>query len=208
MRHGTGQWDLDGLSRPSSPKVRRSTQLKPVVPVISLVALLLALAACAAVRARENWGPFRGQLVDVETGQPIAGAAILVVWWEAILSPTGHPTEEFYEARESVTDAEGRFEVPRLSVPFWKLGIQAGQVSYFAPGYAPHAELVTPPDGQPFVDPTVVQMRRLTTREERVEYQGRFPPSIPFEKMPNLLRALNEERRRLGFGPFGVEKQK
>lgn len=175
-------------------------QLKPVVPVISLVALLLVLAACAAVQARENWGPFRGQLVDVETGQPIAGAAILVVWWEAIFSPTGHPTEQFYEARETVTDAEGRFEVPRLSVSFWKLGIQPGQVSYFAPGYAPHAEVVTPPDDQPFLAPTVVQMRRLKTREERLERLSfASQPSIPLEKRCLYTRALNQERKNLGF---------
>ena len=167
-----------------------------------VAALTVTLLLSAEGSAVERWGPFRGQLVDVETGKPIAGAAILVVWWEAIFSPVGHPTRKFYDAREAVTDAEGRFEVPRLSVPFWKLGIQPGQVIYFAPGYVAEAEVVTPPDGQGFVAPTVVQMRRLKTREERIRNQENYPPSIPARNMPGLLEALNRERAELGFGPI------
>lgn len=165
-------------------------------------ALTLTLLLSTQASSVEKWGPFRGQLIDVETGQPIAGAAILVIWWEAIFSPVGHPTERFYDAREAVTDAEGRFEIPRLSVPVWKLGVQAGQVLYFAPGYEPHGKVVTPPHGQPFVVPTVVHMRRLKTNEERVKNQRGYPPTIPATKMPRLLEALNRERALLGLEPI------
>lgn len=164
--------------------------------------LLGLLAAGGPVGAVEKWGPFRGQLVDVATGQGIAGAAILVVWWREVPNPV-HGTQEFYEAREAVTDGEGRFEVPRLSPPVFSGFIRRLQIIYFAPGYEPLRKVVTPPDGQPFVAPTVVEMRRLATREERVELQGRLPPSIPFEKMPGFLGVLNEERRSLGFQPIG-----
>lgn len=175
------------------------------IALTSLIAVLLlpwALAACATVQAAEKYGPFRGHFVDAETGEPLKDVAVLVVWWEAIFSPTGHPTRKFYEAKEAVADAEGRFEVPRLSVPFWKLGIQPGQVIFFGPGYVEQGKVVTPPDGQPFVDPTVVQMRRLKTREERIGNQRRYPPSIPARKMPVLLEALNRERVALGLEPI------
>ncbi len=170
---------------------------------LSMSVLLLVVGGLAAeASALEKWGPFRGQVVDVETGQPIAGAAVLVIWWKIIPTPV-QGVEKFYDAREAVTDVEGRFEVPRRRPPFFRLGIQPPQLTYFAPGYKPVAEVVTPPDGQPFVAPTVVQMRRLKTRQERVEYQHLFPPSVPFEKMPKLLEALNRERRSLGFDPEG-----
>ncbi|MFQ5962483.1 MAG: carboxypeptidase-like regulatory domain-containing protein, partial [Candidatus Methylomirabilales bacterium] len=117
----------------------------------TLTVNIVALAACGP--APEKSGPFRGQVVDLETGKPIPDAAILVVWWEAIFSPTGHPTRKFYEAREGVTDPEGRFEIPQLSLSLWKLGIQPAEVIFFAPGYIVHAEVVNPPDGTPFVDP-------------------------------------------------------
>src|SRR5207249_575775 len=61
----------------------------------------------------EKWGPFRGQIVDAETGQPIVGAVVLVVWWEAVFTPI-QTNRKFYDAREALTDAEGRFEAPRL----------------------------------------------------------------------------------------------
>jgi hypothetical protein len=165
--------------------------------------LMLTLAVCSEAGSVEKFGPFGGQLIDVETGKPIAGAAVLVVWWEAILSPVGHPTERFYDAREALTDAEGRFEIPRLSVPLWKLGIQAGQVLYFAPGYEPHGKIVSPPDGQPFVAPTVVQMRRLKTREELLQKSRGYPSAIPAERMREFLRLINIERTMLGLKPEG-----
>jgi len=87
-------------------------------------------------------------------------------------------------------------------VPPWKLGVQPGQITYFAPGYIPVREVVTPPNGEPFVDPTIVVLRRAKDREDRVRYQDRLPPSIPFKKMPIFLRVFNEERLNLGFKPF------
>ena len=171
--------------------------------VSAFVLLLGAVGLAAGASGVEKWGPFRGQLVDVETGQPIGGAAILVVWWEAIFSPVGHPTEKFYDAKEAVTDAEGRFEISKLSVPFWKLGIQPGQVMYFAPGYVAEAEVVTPPDGQGFVAPTVVQMRRLKTREELLQKSRGYPSAVPPEKMGEILKAINIERGMLGLKPEG-----
>lgn len=161
----------------------------------TLAANILALAACGL--APEKSGPFRGQVVDLETGEPISGAAILVVLWEAIFSPTGHPTRKFYDTREAVTDAEGRFEIPRLSIPFWKLGIQPGEVMLFAPGYIVHAEVVNPPDGTPFVNPTVIQMRRLKTREELLKKSRGYPSQIPEEKMSNFLRMIDVEQEML-----------
>ncbi len=166
--------------------------MRRIVMVCS-VGLLLSLALPGGAAAVEKWGPFRGQVVDVETGQPIAGAAVLVIWWKGILNPV-QGAEKFYDAREAVSDAEGRFEVPRLRPPFFRLGILPPRLTYFAPGYKPVAEVVTPPDGELFVAPTVVQMQRLKTREERRNANWHLPPGgVPHEKMPNLLRALNRE---------------
>jgi len=150
--------------------------------------------------ARERWGPFRGQVVDVETGQPIAGAVMLVVWWE--LHGIGFIGERFYEAREAVTDAEGRFEVPRLGPP-WALSVQPPRFHLFAPGYERERDIVTPPDGERFVVPTVVSMRPLKTKEERRRHiGGRLPAGVPDEKMPEFIRAIDKERSSLGLGTY------
>lgn len=171
----------------------------------TLTASPVALAGCEAGQAPEKWGPFRGQIVDVETGKPIPDAAILVVWWEAIFSPTGHPTRKFYDARETVTDSEGHFQVPRLSVPLWKFGIQPAEVMVFAPSYVVHAEVVKPPDGQPFVDPTVVQMRRLKSREQLLKKSRSRPGGVPLYEMIEFTKAINVERKMLGFRELSIE---
>ncbi len=167
------------------------------------LALVLGLSWSGGAAAQEKWGPFRGQLVDVETGQPIAGAAVLVIWWKGILNPV-QGAEKFYDAREAVSDAQGRFEVPRRRPPFFRLGILPPQLTYFAPGYKPVAEVVTPPDGQPFVAPTVVQMRRLKTRQELLEKSRARPAGVPLEKMTELTKAVNTESRMLGLDKLPV----
>jgi hypothetical protein len=174
------------------------------VSAIALASSLFLSTSCAGASSEAKYGPFRGQIVDVETGGPIVGAAVLAVRWDAVFSPVGHPTREFYDAREAVTDPEGRFEIPKLSVPFWKLGVQPGQVTYFAPGYVAEAEVVAPPDGQRFVDPTVVKMRRLKTRKELLEKSRARPVGVPLERMVEFTRAINVESRMLGLEPLPI----
>lgn len=170
------------------------------VQAMCLAGILLGFISAPPVEALEKWGPFRGQLVDVETGRPIVGAAVLVVWYEAVPTPV-QTNQKFYDARETVTDAEGRFEVARLSPPFFSFRIFPPQLSYFAPGYVAQAEVVTPPDGQPFVAPTVVQMRRLKTREELWQKSRGWPAMVPPEKMREFIKAVNMERGLLGLSP-------
>jgi hypothetical protein len=76
-------------------------------------------------------------------------------------------------------------------------------VIYFAPGYAVEKEGVTPPDGVRFVDPTVVKMRRLKSREELLRKSRGYPSQIPEEKMPGFVKAVNIEREMLGLKPEG-----
>jgi hypothetical protein len=164
------------------------------------VLALLAILPAGAIDAAEKWGPFRGQFIDVETGQPIAGAVVLVAWYEAVFALV-QTNQRFYDAREAVTGADGRFEVPRLSPPFFSFRILDPDISYFAPGYIVEAEVVTPQDAQPLVAPTVVQMRRARTREELLRKSRGYLTSIPREKMPEFLKAINMEREMLGLAP-------
>ncbi|OGK96537.1 MAG: hypothetical protein A3E31_04930 [Candidatus Rokubacteria bacterium RIFCSPHIGHO2_12_FULL_73_22] len=178
--------------------------------VIAITALSLGCVAAGpgtaqdwkqSLLAGERWGPFRGQFVDAETGKPLPGVAVLLTWWKEVPVIVQINTE-FYDAREAVSDANGRFEVPRLTPPFFSSRIRQPQIRYFLAGYRAVSEVVTPPDAQPFAAPTVVRMRHLQTTKERLENQRRFPPPIPAEKMPRFLETLNEERRQLGLAPI------
>lgn len=179
---------MNGLhARPASIRSRCELALIGLL----LGSLLIETAAIAAV-APEKWGPFRGRVIDVETGEGIAGAAILVVWYEMVPHPV-QTNQKFYDAVEAVTDADGRFDIPRRPVPPSDANIRLAGVTYFAPGYVIHSEAVTPPTGQSFVDPTDVRMRKLRTRQELWEKNRGRPSMVPDSKMPAFLKAIEAE---------------
>jgi hypothetical protein len=165
-----------------------------------LALMIVVVSGCTTTaEAVEKWGPFRGQIVDVETGQPIAGAVVLAIWIE-LVDAVVQTNTQFYDAREAVTGSDGRFEIPRRKPPFFTFRILEPAFKIFAPGYAEHRWVVTPPTGQALVDPTVIEMRPLKTREERLERLSfASQPSIPLEKRCLYTRALNQERKNLGF---------
>lgn len=158
--------------------------------------LLMAVALAAGCRTGpEQWGPFRGQVVDADTGQPIAGAHVAVVWIRE--PPSLHITQWFYDAQETVTDAEGRFEIPRRTrlLTAW---VRGPDVHVFAPRYLwEQAPEVTPADGQPYVDPTVIKVRLLKTPEEQCKFRPR-ELLTPENSAQRYLHAVQEYNLALG----------
>ncbi|OFW14966.1 MAG: hypothetical protein A3F70_13995 [Acidobacteria bacterium RIFCSPLOWO2_12_FULL_67_14] len=165
---------------------------------LCLVALLV-MAGCRT--GPEQWGSFRGRVVDAETEKPIAGAHVMVMWVRE--RPALHLTESFFDAQETVTDLDGRFEIPRQRriLTAWVTG---PAVSVFAPGYLMLEPKVTPPGGLAYVDPTVVRMRPLTTLEERCRFRPREPFG-PTTAVPRYLTAVQAYNLRLEcFGLLGT----
>jgi hypothetical protein len=167
------------------------------------VALLLLLCPAGA-QAEEVWGPFRGTVIDVETGQPLPGVVVFADWierWNALIETH----TRFYDAREVLTGPDGTFEIPRLPRPLWPFRrIDGPSVRVFAPGYAEHRRVVTPPTGEALIDPTVIEMRPLKTREERLRQLSRSDPptSVPLEKQCLLRHAQNVEAENLQLSPL------
>ena len=156
----------------------------------SALVLLVALVACGCRRGPEQWGPFRGQVVDAETGAPIAGAHVMVSWERDNPNPV-HWTQSFYDAQEAVTDADGRFEIPHESRAVTAL-VSAPRFGTFAPGYVASAEEVTPAGGRLFVDPTILRMRPLKTQEERCKLSPGGPGLEAGDKAPRFAGAIHE----------------
>lgn len=79
------------------------------------VAALLALAVIVAM-AILAWpagaaGPWKGQVVDAETGAPLEGV-IVVGLWDKRTATWPHHSREFHDVDEVVTDHDGRFVIP------------------------------------------------------------------------------------------------
>lgn len=154
---------------------------------VLLLSVLLVMGGCRS--GPEQWGPFRGQVVDAETGMPLAGAHVMVTWIRE--PPSLHYSQWFYDAQETVTDGEGRFEIPRQTHLVTAFVIKPG-LGFFAPGYLIQSHEVTPPDGRAYVDPTVVKMRPLKTREERCKYEPGSNVLVPGSEGPLFSAAVDE----------------
>jgi len=165
---------------------------------ITACLLALVLAAWPAA-AGETWGPFRGRFVDVETGQGIAGGVVLAVWYRSYPTIAG-TKHEFFDARESVSSSDGYVTIPRREPPFFSLNIDTPSFAIFMPGYGEVHRLAEPTNGQKFIDPTVIELRKLKTREERLRnyHYSTVPVMVPLEKCPLYVQALRDERKALG----------
>lgn len=178
--------------------------------------LLLLVVGDWRVRA-DAAGPWRGQVFDAETGQPLEGVVVLAVW-EKRSPGIIHDRVEFHDADEAVTDAEGRFLLPArsLSMPNPFVEIRGPRVYMFKPGYgerrfrgeldwlklgsierdARYAEARKRLEG----DGTLFELPPLKSREERLRSMS-MPPLVPDGRMPRYLEAIRRERRSMGLQP-------
>jgi hypothetical protein len=160
--------------------------------------------ACTSGHASEKWGPFRGQLVDEATGKGIPGAAVIAIWWKNEPNPI-QMNRSFFDAVEAVTDADGRFEIPRYpSPPFFDFLILPVEIRYFAPGFLPIRREVTPSDGRPFVEPTVVFMGRFDVHDRKTLTNRSRPGGVPLRKLKEFTKAVNVERMMRGLQPLPI----
>lgn len=155
---------------------------------LGLIVVPLLLAGCRS--GPEQWGPFGGRVVDAETGEPLAGAHVMVSWERDHPNPD-HWTQRFYDAEETVTDGSGRFEIPRKTRIVTVL-VSEPRFGVFYAGYVAATEEVTPAGGRVFVDPTIVRMRRLETHAERCTYSPAGPGVAAGAKAPQFAAAVQK----------------
>ncbi len=164
-------------------------------------ALLLGMASCASgVMSSSNF--YRGQILDVETGKPLVGVLVVFVWYRDVYSPaTGRIDDEFHSAAEVWSGSEGRFEVsaaPEVKVGPLVTHVQSPAIIFFAPGYI-QERVDVKPGARRFRAPTRIYMKRVKNDADALV---ELVPSFPYERTPLLLRALNQERMRLGLPPI------
>jgi hypothetical protein len=151
-------------------------------------------------------GPYRGRVVDAETGLVIPGAVVVLVWSRVVATIVQSNTY-FYEACEVLTDANGEFVIdPRTVESDAPSKVLRPYLDAFHPGYASVRSPVFRPRGSitgTLADTEVrIALPRLSTREERLRAIESFPDSsVPDGRLPNATRLLNAERRNLDLRP-------
>ncbi|MBI2185531.1 MAG: hypothetical protein HYX77_04805 [Acidobacteria bacterium] len=174
-------------------RLRRSRARFGMVAVV----LTMTTAACNGPDVR---GPFEGRIVDAETGAPIEGAVVVVAWTHLMNWFEGGRRE--VDARETVTDAQGRWQIPERPTPIWEGGIAGVRRRFyvFAPGYDVVDPAGTPRDEYAERESTVTMMRRLGTKEERCRVLTYAPLHMSAEtagRSPTFTAAIARERLEL-----------
>lgn len=86
----------------------------------------------------ETVGPWRAQVVDAETQQPLDGAVVLVVFWKRYAGVGGWAGGGYYHSEEAVTDKSGNFVIQSQWIFTWipfLSTIQGPEFYIFKPGY-------------------------------------------------------------------------
>ena len=80
-------------------------------------------------------GPYTGQVIDSQTGDPIKGASVLIYWDRGMPSPGGEVTD-FIKAKLVYTDNKGKYNIPLTMLNTGLLGYLAStDVIIYEPGY-------------------------------------------------------------------------
>ena len=182
---------------------------------VSVFLFVAATNAFSADFLYHSDGPYKGKVIDLETGEPIEGAVVGGVW---VLEFNFTP---FCDAKETVTDKNGEFILPKASCfTLWPLAEMTQlDIIVFKPGF-----LAYPPLGATFEERkarmpgltghefqnkneyNIIRLGRSKTRKDReLTWSDVGSPSIfdeCFKKLPILFKLVNEEGRSLGFGEY------
>jgi hypothetical protein len=150
-------------------------------------------------------GPYRGQVVDADTGAPIADAVVLGKWNRVYPTVAGG-VSRYYDAREVLTDAQGEFVMPGQGLLLLS-NIRPGHMVIFKAGYEyVQFSLLAWDDiqeGRPHGtihwegEKAIIPSKRLTLEERKKRLIG-LAGSFSQKKQKFLIRELNKESIELG----------
>lgn len=172
----------------------------------------LALPACGNAA-----GPWKAQVVDAETGEPLEGVVVLVVWLKYSSTLAGWAGGEYYASEEVVTGPDGRFRIPARSLwVAFDRSIHGPDFKIFKPGYGrwgfqgedkwlqlepwERDKRIKEAWAQFTGAGVVLELPPLKTRAERLSFLRSVTWSglVPSERTEKLRKAKDAEREYLG----------
>ncbi|RJQ23924.1 carboxypeptidase regulatory-like domain-containing protein [Candidatus Parcubacteria bacterium] len=186
--------------------------------LILLVLSAMLLAGCTISR---DYGPYKGMVLDLETGKPIEGAVVFLTFFTMFQLSPGGPVSKNADAIETVTDRNGEFIIPRHKIKQFRIlhGWEPECTAIiFKPGYGafPRHKKTKPRFDPSYSIPEdqyiVVWLPKLKTLEESREnlfnVGGNFMDDVSIEKQRITLEMYNAERQFFGFSPVLTRKLK
>jgi len=154
---------------------------------------------------------YQGRVLDEETSQPLAGAAVTVVWFRSpILGLEG--TRDFQSAQETVTDTDGKFSLvvsPGIDWNPFSYIRKEPEIVIYQPGYEPtwagwrvRNKLQNGKFADALSKGATIKLPKLKTDKEQKNFAGlplEVSPGVPRESIPQLLRVVNMQRKMVGY---------
>jgi len=159
-------------------------------------------------------GDYTGRVVDAETGEPIEGAVVLGTW-DFVSSSVAGALYSFYDAAETITDAQGNFTVPGRGLMFLSC-LDSMDATVFKTGYEcldhgwDSLKIDSGLRGKIQWDGEipVIRLRKLTMEERREQDVPSPPSEINWENFPLYMKELNKDRIERGRKPLSMHKEK
>jgi hypothetical protein len=175
--------------------------------------VLLAVLRTASVSLAADL--YHGRVVDQETGEPLAGAVVTVVWFRSpILGLEG--TRDFQSAQETVADGDGKFSLvvsPGIDWNPLTYIRKEPEIVIFQPGYEPtwagwmrRNKFATTLDlARELKKGTIIKLAKLKSHKEIMHFSSLgavVDVVVPQRSIPNLVRAVNIQRKIAGLTSF------
>ena len=176
--------------------------------VLLSILLLLSSSCCYPLRYD---GPYKGKVIDAETGKPIEGVVVLGVWYKEIATPAGG-VSSYYDAAETVTDKNGEFEIRGLGLkiltnvgPMDVLIFKAGyQYIGMGPWESFKEDEILRRRVQWEVNRAIIRLKRLTIEGRKRQGSPDFPSEAPRHKIREILEEINKDRNERGLKSVGI----
>ena len=169
---------------------------------VAILNILMVLATFTCAYGIRYDGPYSGRVIDADTGAPVEGVVVLGVWNTEQITPGG-AVHNFHDARETVTDKNGDFEIPGMGLKI--LGnVTPMDVLIFKAGYehigmssweSLKSDLILRKKIKWEGTKAIIPLKKLTIEERRKKRDPDYPPTeAPKEKIKLMLKEINKDR--------------
>ena len=136
---------------------------------------------------------YEGWVIDEGTGDPIAGAVVVVIWYDSQIIHLAQ-TKYFQTASETLTEKDGTFSLwnwPGINLNPFTYVFTPPDVIIYKAGFATFHSTTE-------FTGTVNKLRKLKTKDEAMYFANRPAGDVPDYLVPKLISEVKNHHKNIG----------